>query len=193
MPKGVMHARIWAPPGKFFVETPSAVAVDLGCAYTLTVDEDGTGLVEVESGWVGFDYKGKESFIPQGAMCRTRPGMGPGTPYYHDAPERMKQALSELDFGSDPSLRVHALMVVLEEARRDDAVTLWHLLARADAGARGSVYDRMAELVPPPAGVTREGVLRGDKLALDAWWDELGLESASWWRLWKQPAPPSAR
>ncbi len=193
MPKGVMHARIWAPPGNFFVETPSAVAVDLGCAYTLTVEEDGTGLVEVESGWVGFDYQGKESFVPQGAMCRTRPGMGPGTPYYHDAPERLKRALSELDFGRDPSLRVPALQVVLAEARRDDAVTLWHLLARADSVERGRVYERMAELVPPPKGVTREGVLRGDKLALDAWWDELGLESARWWRLWKQPAPPQAR
>jgi hypothetical protein len=193
MPKGVMHARIWAPPGKFFVETPSAVAVDMGCAYTLVVEEDGSGLLEVESGWVGFDYKGRESFIPQGAHCRTRPGVGPGTPYYHAASERLKQALLELDFGSDPSLRLHSLLVVLAEARRDDAVTLWHLLARADEAGRGKVYDRMAELVPPPAGVSRERVLRSDRQALDAWWDELGLESASWWRLWKQPAPPQAR
>jgi hypothetical protein len=193
MPKGVLHARIWAPPGSFFVETPSAVAVDLGCAYTLTVEEDGSGLVEVESGWVGFDFNGRESFIPQGAVCRTRPGLGPGTPHYHDASERLTRALAELDFGSDPSLRVPALEAVLAEARRDDAVTLWHLLARSDAAERGRVYDRMADLVPPPKGLTREGVLRGDKAMLDAWWNELGLESAAWWRLWKQPPPPQAR
>jgi hypothetical protein len=36
-------------------------------------------------------------------------------------------------------------------------------------------------------------VLRGDKAMLDAWWNELGLESAAWWRLWKQPPPPQAR
>src|SRR5262245_10108410 len=33
--RGEMSARIWAPPKLFFVDTPSAVAVDLGCAYTL--------------------------------------------------------------------------------------------------------------------------------------------------------------
>jgi hypothetical protein len=52
--RGTMHATIWAPPNQFFVETPSTLAVDLGCAYTLTVDEDGGGLVTVLVGWVGF-------------------------------------------------------------------------------------------------------------------------------------------
>ena len=47
--RGVLHARIWAPPGSFFVDTPSAVAVDLGCEYTLAVDETGAGLLEAGS------------------------------------------------------------------------------------------------------------------------------------------------
>jgi hypothetical protein len=29
---GTIHAAIWAPPGEFVVDTPSATAVDLGCA-----------------------------------------------------------------------------------------------------------------------------------------------------------------
>src|SRR5919106_996995 len=39
---GTLHASITAPPGQFIVKTPSATATDLGCAYTLHVDEDGT-------------------------------------------------------------------------------------------------------------------------------------------------------
>jgi hypothetical protein len=39
--RGTIHARIWAPPKLFFVNTQAAVAVDLGCAYTLHVDEHG--------------------------------------------------------------------------------------------------------------------------------------------------------
>ncbi len=35
--EGTIHAAIWAPPGEFVVDTPSAVAVDLGCGYTLQV------------------------------------------------------------------------------------------------------------------------------------------------------------
>ena len=42
---GVIHARIWAPPAEFVVDTPSAEAVDLGCSYTLEVGPDGSGRV----------------------------------------------------------------------------------------------------------------------------------------------------
>ena len=76
--RGEIRARIWAPPRLFFVNTPSATAIDLGCAYTLQVDDRGWGKVRVETGWVAFEHKGRESFIPKDAMCATRPGVGPG-------------------------------------------------------------------------------------------------------------------
>src|ERR1041384_3901306 len=44
--RGTVHARIWAPPRLFFVDTPSAVAADLGCAYTLEVDDEGRSLLD---------------------------------------------------------------------------------------------------------------------------------------------------
>src|SRR5262249_33561546 len=51
---GTIHAAIWALPGEFVVDTPSATAVDLGCAYTLTVAEDGSATLRTTMGWVGF-------------------------------------------------------------------------------------------------------------------------------------------
>jgi len=71
---------------------------------------------------------------------------------------------------------------VLAEASRDDAFTLWHLLARCDLAQKPRVYDALAALAPPPAGVTREGILRGNRQMLDRWWDQLGLGDTSWWR-----------
>src|SRR5205809_436148 len=38
--RGTLHAVINAPPGQFIVDTPSGRATDLGCAYTLHVDEE---------------------------------------------------------------------------------------------------------------------------------------------------------
>ena len=99
--RGVLHATIWAPPGQFLVDTPSAVAVDLGCSYTLEVEEDGSGLLRVEAGWVGFESRGLQSLVPAGAACPTRRGVGPGTPYFETAPEALRRALGEIDFGSD--------------------------------------------------------------------------------------------
>ncbi len=185
--RGTIHAQIWAPPKFFFVNTPSAVAIDLGCAYTLQVDDSGGGLIRVTHGWVQFEHDGRESFIPQGAMCATRPGAGPGTPHYDDAPSGYGEALALLDFG-DPhdGRRAAALDLVLSRARRRDSLTLWHLLSRGGADERARTCDRLAMLVPMPPGVTREAVLRGERRALDAWWDSLGLGNPGWWWLLKK-------
>src|SRR5258708_4753310 len=49
---GKMSARISAPPRLFFVDTAAAEAVDLGCAYSLEVDDAGRGLLHVTLGEV---------------------------------------------------------------------------------------------------------------------------------------------
>ena len=177
--RGKIHAFIWAPPRMFFVDTPSAVAVDLGCKYTLQVDAAGTGLLEVEMGWVAFESGGRESFIPAGAACSTDRRTGPGIPYFLDAPDSLRAALREYERSPEEA----HLRGVLAAARPNDAVTLWHLLARAPA--REAVYEKLAALVPPPPGVTREGILRLDRDMMDRWWNQLGHDDASWWRKWK--------
>ena len=193
---GTVTAIITAPPRQFVVETPSAHAVDLGCAYTLEVDPSGAALVTVLAGWVSFEAQGRESFIPAGARCATRPGSGPGTPYFIDATGAFKNALAMLDVAPDDPARGTELASVLSHARRQDALTLWHLLARLTGAEREAVYARLAELVPPPSGVTREGVLAGNRSMLDRWWDELGFGEMKWWRLWQrawpEPGGPSA-
>src|SRR5262249_37922320 len=127
---GTVTALILAPPRQFVVETPSAAAVDLGCAYTLQVDVVGAGLVTVLAGWGGFAGGAHESFLPAAARCATRPGLGPGTPYFTDAANEFKNALTALDLARDPAARRDALGPLLATARREDALTLWHLLAR---------------------------------------------------------------
>jgi hypothetical protein len=67
------------------------------------------------------------------------------------------------------------------------------LLARADFGERSRIYDRLARLIPPPRGVTREGVERADRAMLDAWWERLGLGDTDWWRMWKGPVPSKTK
>jgi len=171
--RGEVQAKVSAPPRIFFVDTPSAVAVDLGCAYTLDVDSTGGGSIHVTSGWVELVAKGRnKSQIPADAACLTRPGVGPGTPFFEDASPALKHALAQLDFGSqtaDPT----SLDTVLAEARKRDSLTLWHLLYRVNAVDRVRVYDRLAELVPPPEGATRAMIMKLDQPMLDEWWLEV--------------------
>jgi hypothetical protein len=185
--RGTIHAVIWAPPGQFVVDTPSAVAVDLGCVYTLHVDDSGAGLLRTTMGWVGFKLNGHESFIPAGAVCQTRPKIGPGTPYFEDASQSFRDALFRFDFeASTPEARHELLGVLLVEARKDDAMTVWHLLSRVSESDRPAVYDRLAALAPAPTGVTREGVLRLDRPMLDAWWSSFGYGDIYLWRTYER-------
>jgi hypothetical protein len=167
--RGKMSAKIWAPPRLFFVDTPSAVAADLGCEYTLSVDDKGDGRLSVTSGWVALQAKERESIVPQGASCETQLGTGPGTPYFDDSTPEFQTALKKLDFDKDPASRSEALASLLNEARPRDTLTLWHLLTRVNDDDRLLVYEKMERLAPPPTGVTCDGVLKLDQKMLDQW------------------------
>ncbi|MGA3027610.1 MAG: FecR family protein [Bryobacteraceae bacterium] len=176
--RGTIHARVSAPPRVFIVDTPSAVATDLGCAYTLHVDPSGDGVLRVTHGWIEFDWKGRDSLVPTGAMAVTRAGAGPGTPFFEDSSEAFRQALSRYDFPPDALARSRALAAVLTKASPHDAVSLLNLVRNAPAADRGAVYDTLARLVPPPPGASREAALAGDPRALDPWWPAVGIGRA---------------
>ena len=175
--RGFLHARISAPPRQFYVNTPSAMAVDLGCEYDLSVDDSGAGLIRVTMGWVQFESGVHKVLIPAGALARTRPGLGPGTPFFAEVSAEFQSALEVLDFASDdPAARRSALRLVLEQARRDDSLSMFYLLFRVSDSERALVYDWLAKTLPPPSGVTREAVLRLDQSQIDAWMDAWGLD-----------------
>jgi len=167
--RGRLEASTWAPPRLFIVETPSAAAVDLGCKYTLEVERDGGSLLHVTLGLVALEREGRETIVPAGAFCRTRAGAGPGTPFFEDSSDRFQSALRDLDSGAGGPERTRQLEIVLREARVRDALSLWHLLPRLDPESRGLIYERLAQLLPPPSGVTRDGIVALDPAMLDAW------------------------
>ena len=188
--RGTIDAFIWAPPGQFVVDTPSATTVDLGCAYNLTVDETGAGIVRTSMGWVGFKSKGRDAFIPAGAACATKPKVGPGTPYFEDASADFRDALARFDFeDGTPQQRAQDLLIIVGESRKRDALTLWHLLTRVDEGQRGMIFDRLRTLAAPPSSVTRDGILRLDQPMLDNWWNALGFDDIAIWRRWERSTP----
>jgi hypothetical protein len=167
---GLMRATISAPPRLFFVDTVAAEAIDLGCVYTLQVDNLGRSLLHVTLGEVLLVRNDREVYVPRFAMCRARPEIGPGTPYFEDASETFVRLLESFDFenGGD-----EALTALLGEARQRDTFTLWHLLSTVDGERRVQVLNRMISLVGLPKGISREAVLRLDQTTLETWKDEM--------------------
>ena len=178
--RGRIDVRVWAPPHLLVVDTPSATAVDLGCAYSLEVTDGKQTRLHVTSGLVSLrgmgahanGFRCNEVQVPEGAHCETTPLGRLGTPYREDVSESFLKALRAVD-REDPALLSEALQTVLDEARVVDALSLWHLFLSREGDARGAVYDRLAELVPPPRMVKREGALANRPWMLAAWEDEL--------------------
>lgn len=164
--RGKLHAKIFAPPRLFVVDTPSGKAVDLGCEYTLDVDKEGNSILHVTSGFVALERGGRESIVPAGMMCKTKKGQGLGTPFSAEATDAFRSALEQFDFSGGGS---NAVQAVLREADFYDMVTLWHLLSRVPKSDRGAVYDALTKFVKPPTGVTREGIISLNKKMLEAW------------------------
>jgi hypothetical protein len=173
--RGTIRAEISAPPRLFIVETPSGTAVDLGCAYTLSVDSSGTSQLEVTAGWVEFSEHGRIALIPAGFRAVARRRTGVGTPVKDDAPAELVAAVRMLDdYGMSSD---SALEIVLRESRRADAVTLWHILSgwRGSMEQRERVYEKLAAIVPPPVpeGQARFAAIYGDPMSMRLWWEKL--------------------
>ncbi len=167
--RGEISAFIYAPPRLFFVETPAATAIDMGCAYDLAVDERGDGRLRVTAGWVELQARPVASRVPAGASCRISAASGPGIPVFDDAPPALHAAAEALEQrGTDAD----ALAAVLAHARPRDSLTLWHLIPRTRDDARAAVIARLADLAPPTDAAAAAAATL-DPAALDKWWDDL--------------------
>ena len=167
---GALQAKISAPPRLFIVDTPSAVAVDLGCEYKLEVDKAGNSTLSVTRGFVALERGGRESIVPAGAVCITKRGKGLGTPFSADTSDDFRMALERFDFSNGGS---RAVSDMLDHRDFYDMFTLWHLLSRVQKADREKVYNALAGYVKPPAGVTLDGILNLDKKMLAAWRTEV--------------------
>lgn len=172
---GSLHAFIAAPPRLFVVDTPAATAIDMGCVYNLSVQDDGSTLLEVSSGWVELAGPAMTSRVPAGYRCLAPRGHDPSVPVRADASPEFVEAVSTLAAAVGQATRPSQdiLQVVIDHAATADAATLWNLLQRLDGVARGELARKLARLVPPPETVSLEGVADGDSTMLDAWWTQV--------------------
>lgn len=161
--RGVINARIDAPPRLFIVETKAASAVDLGCAYTLEVGEDGGGLLRVGKGEVALETpSGRPAVVHRGEVCETRVGLGAGTPFSVTSTPSFRRALAAWDFEGG------TLDAVLAAATKEDAAGLLRAIGRVSSTAdRARLVASLDALGAGPLPTERADVLHGDAAALE--------------------------
>jgi hypothetical protein len=161
---GTIHARTTSPPGLFIVDTPSTQAVDLGCEYVLDVTKNGSGSLHVTAGWVELGDGFVQSLVPRGASATFDAEGNLSPPVFDDASAEFKDAVRRRDIPR-----------VTATARPRDALTLLNLRGHVTDDERMMLFDKLAQLVPPPPSITREST------RWDAWWPAVlkasGVES----------------
>lgn len=192
--RGRLDVIINAPPRLFFVQTPTVLATDLGCAYELEVLDDGRTRLLVTAGWVELAEGDRRSLVPAGMEAWVTADGVPGTPRVPSMDSSAREALRRVDAGVASDEDVAAVLAAmpppdaLAVPRREAGITLWHALQRVDARQRTVLVDALWRLAPPSDGVTREGILALDRQMLDDWRRSLnpmwGEEAAPAWIAW---------
>ena len=173
--QGSIYAFVDAPPRLFFIETPTALATDLGCAYIIEVDDAGVTRIFVTSGWVEFKKDDRVSLVSAGLVAEVAIDGMPGTPYPRGISDDGREALGRLDRGSGDAADLETVVAAMypqslaAPARAPTTITLWHLLQRLDGELRNSAYDALSSISPPPAEVTREEIFALDRRTLERW------------------------
>jgi hypothetical protein len=187
--QGVLAAHVSGTAGAFVLQTPFARAVGTrgaSCEFEVRVDSSGVGRVGVSEGTLTLEADGRHVFVPAGNAASIGSVRGPGLPFPVGATARFKSLVGTIDSLGASTERLSALLAVADRA---STITLFHLLPRLGTNQRLQVVDRMASLVPPPPGVTRDGLAQLDSSMLARWEPSLrrsweGARPPVWRRLW---------
>jgi hypothetical protein len=165
--RGKMHAFVSAPPRLFAVGTPSGQVTDLGCAYTLEVDDAGAGSIEVESGMVELEAAGGQFIVvPAGASARLLVGRRASLPLAKGANAQLVAAVGEFHAGI-----ASARDRILTAAQPSDAITVANLVRVVAADERRAVLVRLDQLFEVPQDMSVDDVVALD--LFEMWFDEI--------------------
>jgi len=177
--RGRLFAKIDAAPRLFFVDTKAATAVDLGCEYSIEVDEHGAGILKVTLGYVELEPPTVKSeprktrpaatLVPRGAECPIDPARGPGTPIWSRSAADTRASLAVFDRSGD----VAALDRALAGLGARDSLTFFHLLSRVPEDRREAVLGKLEAIEKAPARASRRQTLALEPAAIQAWREAL--------------------
>ena len=160
---GTIHAKTTSMPGVFVIDTPRARAIDLGCEYTLTVAPGGEGELHVISGWVDLTHGYEQSLVPEGSSALMTADGELTVPVFDDAAPRFRAAVRDFTHTRD-------LATIVSLARRRDALTLLNLFRLTTSEESVVLFDRLNQLVPAPASISREAVRDWRPDVTELWW-----------------------
>ena len=158
---------------KLILMVPDATINELnpGSSYSVEVDEKGNSTIESKNGWLHVSSENDESLFPEHYVLNVYKNSGLGIPYHLSSSVEYKALLDEYLFGGK---RERTLKNIIAASSSSEAISLWNLLTRVDAGHQlENVYYKLAELAPHSKEVTKVDILLLDPDTLNEWLEEI--------------------
>lgn len=180
---GTISARIGAPPRLFYVSTPSAEAIDLGCAYDLSIDSsNGTGRLRVTHGWVALDDGSGRVYVPRGSAVKILGARRLSVPVRDDATAAFGDAVEDV-VATLPVVSVEQAAVIDRTGMSEDNLAIWHLIRRADSEGRRRLAAVLASR-GDAISIDVDAIARGDDAEIERVGRKLGVHESRWWTAW---------
>ena len=185
--EGRVRARIWAPPGYFGIAAGASETLDLGCEFEMSRDAQGTGSIQVTSGWVMHRVGRRETLVPAGSTLAFD-DVRSGVPLAATASAGFRDAVDRLDLAMSAGRHAPDLeRAAAAAATAADRFSLLALLTRYPELASGPLYPRLATLLGEPGDDPehRRAWQAGSVQAMEAWWAKIPRPPKAWWLNWK--------
>lgn len=149
---------------------PNSFVVDKTGTFSVMLDNNQNTKINVESGFVEIDYKDESVLVKEGFTCEINNKSRPGTPLRKDAPDSLKHEVEKFNYYNGGKESVEKIISMAKEA---DMLTLLAIIPLASHEQREMLFQAVVNYFPPPLGVTRLGIVNGDKEMLYKWWEDI--------------------
>ncbi|MBA4407215.1 hypothetical protein C0389_08080 [bacterium] len=154
----------------FSIELKNYIIADRGGELNISIDDHDNARILVKYGFTEIEKNGDIIYLDDGYVCEIRSGSRIGTPFRQDAPEEFRNEMVKYDYQNGGENSIDKIM---ELASEKDMLTLLALIPKSPQVKRQLLFQTIANKFPPPAGVTRMGIIKGDSQMLYLWWREI--------------------
>jgi hypothetical protein len=154
----------------FQIRIKNHIVIDRSGEFSVTVDDAKNTNITVNYGFVEIQNNEENIFMCKGFICNIRNGDLACVPYRLEASDSLKKELIIFNAQANGDDSIEKIIPL---TKQQDAPTLLTLIPRASQLKRQSLYQAIANYFPPPEGVTRMGIIKGDSQMLFLWWQDI--------------------
>lgn len=149
------------------IKTNTADVEVVAGKFTAEINDYGDLYIVTNNGKLKITTQNRELVLVKDHRCKISSSDIVGIPIHIKTNHQLAEILEQINYDDK---KVNSYGLILQLSSPVDGITLLHLIMKAKSvEERLPLFDRLNELYPLIPGITKEGILKLDKVMLDAW------------------------